>query len=264
MIALIKIQDKDHGLCSLAIALGLCLSVAVQSASAQSPVKNSSSKHSSKKKRKQAPAPFNLKATTYWKLLGMSKDAVIKELTGDEEERDPMHLLVYKDYASGRRDVQDMRDSVQIVFKNDKATMIRETFTYFTNYSSHQSEWYDASGIIKPQPIVQEPKESATLDIVDGMEMNAYWNEIRGAILQNFHSASQCNDLEIAFEISPDGSADLITVNKSSGDAAVDKQAVDAIKATKFPPLYGSHKWRSMAVSCKLKAFLSEKSIAPN
>jgi len=246
--------------CRVAIAMWLCFSVAAESASGErrvKPVKHSSPSHNSKKK---APAPFDLKATRYWKLLGMSKSAVIKELTGDEEEPYPMRLLVYKDYASGKRDVQDMRDSVQVVFKDDKATMIRESFTYFTNYSSHQTEWYDTNGIINPQPVVQEPKESATLDIVDGMEMNSYWDEIRSAILKNFHSASACNDLEIAFEISPDGSVDLMTVNKTSGDTAVDKQAMDAIKATKFPPFYGSHKRRSMAVSFKLKAFLTEKS----
>lgn len=200
-------------------------------------------------------------------MLGLSKTAVIKELTGDEEELHPMRLLVYNDYAYGRRDVMDMRDSVQIVFKDDKATMLCERFTYFTNYRTSESGWYDANGIVKPQPKVQEPKGEPTLDISDGMDTNAYFDEIRLAISKNFHSASACNDLEVTFEIKPDGSADdaegLYTVNKSSGDPALDKQAENAIRATKFPPLYGSHKRRSMAVNLHLKIFLAEKSSAP-
>lgn len=248
---------------SLAAGASTGLTIAQHSQAKQTPGKHNSAKHSSptrkSKNKKISPAPFNLKSTRYWKLLGMSKTAVIKELTGDEEEVYPMRLLVYKDYIIGKREIQDMRDSVDIVFKDEKATMVRERFTYFTNYRTEPTGWYNSTGLIKPQPVVKEPTESPTLDIVDGMDMNAYYDEVRDAILKNFHSASECNALEIAFEIRPDGSTQYVTKNKTSGDPALDNQAMDAISRTTFPPLYGSHKWRSMALTLKLKAFLEEK-----
>ncbi len=239
----------------VALSIWLCFGVSAESAGGKKTKKNISPKQNSSKKIQK---PFDLKATRYWKLLGMSKSEVIKELTGDEEERDPMTLLVYKDYAEGVRDVQDMRDTVEVVFKDDKATMVRERFTYFTGYSSHQTEWYDSNGIIKPQPIIKDQTGPATLMIEDGMDIGSYLDEVRRALLKNFDSASACNDLKIAVEIKPDGSVESAEVLTSSGDATLDKKALDAFKATKFPPLYGSHKSRSMGRAFTLKLFLSQ------
>ncbi|MBS1952601.1 MAG: TonB C-terminal domain-containing protein [Cyanobacteria bacterium SZAS-4] len=250
--------------CALAITMCLTFSVAAEATEPQSESQNTPEKHSStehkSKKKKNEPEPFDLKKTRYWKLLGMSKSAVIKELTGDDEESNPMDLTVYQDYFSGVRNVQDMRDRVTIVFKDDKAAMIDESFTYFTNYRNYQTGWYNSDGLIEPQPDVKEPTEPYTLYIKDGMDVDAYDAEIKKAILKNFHSAAQCNDLEISFEIRPTGKTEYVSKNETtSGNPALDKEAMDAISATTFPPLTGSHKWRSMALTLKLKLFLAEK-----
>jgi len=103
-------------------------------------------------------------------------------------------------------------------------------------------------------------KDEKPLLIQDGIDLNSYYDAMRSEIKKHFHSLSACNGLAIMVEIAPDGSVSETEVRHTSGDPAIDKEAVDAIKASKFPPRYGpnAHTKDGFVQVLPLKQFLMQ------
>jgi hypothetical protein len=196
----------------------------------------------------------------YIELFGKSRNEVIKVMTDPEDSYHEWTALFYKDYAEGSSGYADISESLELIFENDKVVMVHD-HVYYMNGTHNDTHWLDRGGLAKQKPVIRDHTNEKTVRVIDhGMDPLGYFDDMRARLKKKFHAEKPCDDLQLRFIIDRDGTVrnQSVTVVHSSGDATVDKYALDTLYSTKFGPLKGEKHPYGWDLGLTLCSFLKD------
>jgi hypothetical protein len=189
----------------------------------------------------------------FTKFIGQAKSDIFKHFTKDDPNWD---FQFWKSFASGEQSFADSTTDVQFVFDKDKVTMVRSSVVpgqQNDNPAPPYGPWMGAKGAIKPQPKISAPKDKPEQVTNRGIDLNAYMAEVIARLKKNYHPSKPGVGPIVSITIDQSGKVqpNSTGIFKRSGDANIDKQAIDALKATtSYPPLGPG--WKTVHFGCQL------------